>query len=171
MRYLIAVLMVSGCGMPAGGFIASDERDMLNQSATDMAAQVVQDMTTAIDLSQALDLRAACPLFHADCNGKMVDGCEVDTESDNLNCGSCGVACPHGQVCYGGSCTPCSNTCGPKIYACCPGTPSTVDYGCGLNNECFACGRTHFPCCPVPNSVGRCWDGSQCGVKTGGICG
>ena len=45
----------------------------------------------------------ACSQGYADCNGKAGDGCEVNTDSDPANCGSCGVACPKGN-CTAGAC-------------------------------------------------------------------
>ncbi len=47
-----------------------------------------------------------CATGFADCNGnKQTDGCEVDTQTDNLNCGGCGNVCGAGLACSGGKCT------------------------------------------------------------------
>jgi hypothetical protein len=35
-----------------------------------------------------------CAAGRADCNVNSVDGCEVNTTSENNNCGSCGLTCP-----------------------------------------------------------------------------
>jgi hypothetical protein len=49
----------------------------------------------------------------ADCNGNDADDCEVNTNSDPLNCGGCGHACDAvaGQACVGGKCVvePCDH--------------------------------------------------------------
>jgi len=46
-----------------------------------------------------------CAPGWADCNGnKQTDGCETNTNSDNRNCGACGIACTGTQVCTNGQC-------------------------------------------------------------------
>lgn len=50
-----------------------------------------------------------CAIGFADCNGDLAlgaggNGCEVNTNSSNANCGLCGVACPAGQICSNGAC-------------------------------------------------------------------
>ncbi len=48
----------------------------------------------------------ACAANYADCNlNKRVDGCEVNTQADKLNCGECGKVCADGLACAGGKCT------------------------------------------------------------------
>lgn len=42
--------------------------------------------------------------YYADCNGNPLDGCEVDTRSNNLNCGSCGNSCASG-TCSDSACS------------------------------------------------------------------
>ena len=46
----------------------------------------------------------ACRGTFRDCNAMVADGCEVDINADNANCGLCGRACPGGDVCVRGSC-------------------------------------------------------------------
>ena len=45
-----------------------------------------------------------CNAGYADCNGVYGDGCEVDTGTDNNNCGKCGAPCTAGLVCKNGVC-------------------------------------------------------------------
>ena len=45
-----------------------------------------------------------CKTDYGDCNLKISDGCEVYLGIDANNCGSCGVKCPTGQVCYNNKC-------------------------------------------------------------------
>jgi hypothetical protein len=47
-----------------------------------------------------------------DCTSPCNGAC-VSLDRDPAHCGSCGNACPSGQVCEAGTCTPCSATCGP----------------------------------------------------------
>ncbi|MCC6766895.1 MAG: hypothetical protein IT293_19740 [Deltaproteobacteria bacterium] len=39
-----------------------------------------------------------------DCNGIPVDGCEVNTLSDNNNCGACASVCPNPLNCVNAMC-------------------------------------------------------------------
>jgi len=51
-----------------------------------------------------------CASGWSDCNAnKRIDGCEVNTASDNNNCGACGNVCPGVQTCVNGACTGCNN--------------------------------------------------------------
>ena len=71
------------------------------------------------------------------CNGVC-----VDLQSDEANCGACGVVCPEGETCQAGACR-CggSRTCGSGL-TCCSGT--CVDLLTDLNN-CTACGNVCPP--------------------------
>jgi hypothetical protein len=82
-----------------------------------------------------------CRLGWLDCNGNVVDGCEVDASSDVGNCGACRVACAPGQRCAAGVCT-----C-PAGTANCDGDPTN---GCEAElardaENCGACGRACGP--------------------------
>ncbi|MCB9727924.1 MAG: VWA domain-containing protein [Deltaproteobacteria bacterium] len=61
--------------------------------------------------SEGACVMESCPAGLADCNGDTSDGCEYDVaglESDDANCGACGVVCDpaHGAgECSGGACT------------------------------------------------------------------
>jgi serine/threonine-protein kinase len=46
-----------------------------------------------------------CDKGYGDCNGAAADGCEINTQTDAVNCGHCGVACGPGQKCRHGECT------------------------------------------------------------------
>ena len=59
-----------------------------------------------------------CAAGFANCDGSLVNGCEVNTRNDTSNCGTCGNACETGMACVNGICT-------------CPsGTHFCPDLGC-----------------------------------------
>ena len=46
----------------------------------------------------------SCNAGYADCDGNVANGCEVNLQASNSNCGSCGLVCPPGTSCIGGTC-------------------------------------------------------------------
>ncbi len=46
----------------------------------------------------------SCSPGYANCDMNPSNGCEINTQSDNNNCGSCGLACAVGHNCVSGSC-------------------------------------------------------------------
>jgi hypothetical protein len=40
----------------------------------------------------------------ADCDGMPGNGCEVDTRTNNMNCGACNNRCMGSRVCVAGAC-------------------------------------------------------------------
>jgi hypothetical protein len=98
--------------------------------------------------------RTTCSAGFGDCNNSPVDGCEAPLSSP-ANCGMCGLACPAGQSCSGGTC----------MTACAP--PNLVCSGACVDpqtspSHCGGCGR---PCMNPPNAVGACRRG-VCGIGT-----
>jgi hypothetical protein len=84
-----------------------------------------------------------CLLGYANCNGNAVDGCEVDTDNDANNCGSCATVCrlPRATAaCSGGACVVSACAAG---YGDCDGSAAT---GCETNTQsdpanCGRCGN------------------------------
>ena len=73
-------------------------------------------------------------------------GC-AHLDSDNQNCGGCGVVCPEGSTCQSG-------LCGGKT-ACGPGQAGAY---CNLD------GGVSFLCCPGTGCVDTSWDSQNCGA-------
>jgi len=48
----------------------------------------------------------ACTAPAADCDGSYANGCEIDTDTNKHNCGSCGNRCTGPRSCCGGECRP-----------------------------------------------------------------
>jgi hypothetical protein len=46
----------------------------------------------------------ACDLGYDDCNGNPADGCEVDLNTDVMNCGACKMVCMPPKMCLQGHC-------------------------------------------------------------------
>ena len=102
-----------------------------------------------------------CNFGYADCNGTLMDGCEIATASDKANCGQCGKACNQGQVCINSVCTcpPCNF---PNAASAC------VNDNCALGacNEGFGnCDGNANNGCERPISA----DAANCGA-CGKVC-
>ncbi len=106
------------------------------------------------------DPTCGCEEGWADCNGLLVDGCEVDLRFDEDNCGVCGLVCdlPHTSVsrCNGGSCEPwiCAGD-----YKDCNDLPED---GCEIDsaNNPHYCGSC-LNNCNLPNADSTC-EAGQC---------
>ena len=87
---------------------------------------------------------ACTPSGYLDCNGQLQDGCEVDGQTDDQNCGSCGTVCVVGAHVSTNACTSgsCKVTC-DSGYGDCDGDPAN---GCEVNvdtdpSNCGTCGH------------------------------
>src|SRR5262249_18563006 len=60
----------------------------------------------------------SCDPGFADCDGVVVNGCEVNTGGDVSNCGACGMKCAQGLVCVQAACT-CPNCNLPNARSAC----------------------------------------------------
>ena len=95
---------------------------------------------------------------HADCDGVPTD-CEVSTNDDDANCGSCGRACAAGLHCQAGTC---AATCDPPLTTCTYGGVSTCTNLSTSIHSCGAC-RTGSPfdaCAPATGQLPHCVGGA-----------
>lgn len=117
----------------------------------------------------------ACACGGSSCAGSCCGGACVQPQTDPANCGGCGIACAHGQVCRGGRC------------ACAAATPDAcagicTDFrsdpgncgGCsvGPNGALFVCpsgGATPLPNCCGALCTDVSFDGDNCG-RCGNAC-
>ena len=94
-----------------------------------------------------------CPTHPDQCGGKCCGSTCQDVSRDARNCGDCGVVCPVGTICLGGSCG-----CVPNGDKCSLGQSCCGALGCvSLMSDIRNCGH-----CGT-----RCSDGAVC---TGGAC-
>ena len=106
-----------------------------------------------------------CPTGYADCDGLLINGCEVDIGTIQ-DCGACGNTCPSAPnavpSCQSGQC---GLVC-QSGYADCDGNPAN---GCEVDllsatSDCGACGNT---CGAAANSTQACLAG-QCQLQCAG---
>lgn len=104
-----------------------------------------------------------CLLNNRDCNLDPSDGCEVNTNMDPLNCGSCGNVCgnvPNGtSACSSGRCV---------INHCVPGYRDCNGYyndGCetDVTDDVYNCGACRNLCMDAWHGTGTCTNGT-CGI-------
>jgi hypothetical protein len=77
---------------------------------------------------------------YADCDGLRQNGCEIDLQTDNRNCGGCGVSC-HDYNCVAGSCSAAClqplAECDGDLSTSCETNPHTDPHNCGgCGNDC-----------------------------------
>jgi hypothetical protein len=109
-----------------------------------------------------------CAANYLDCDNNPSNGCEVNLETDPLNCGKCGNACTGGQVCVNGNC---GLNCPGSEVVCRIGPDGGVsDAGTGPGyctnlsgdpNNCGGCGAA----CPINNNTPTC-SGGSCATGT-----
>ncbi|MFO0631053.1 MAG: MopE-related protein [Polyangiales bacterium] len=107
----------------------------------------------------------ACQPGFANCDGNMLaNGCEVNLRSDPNRCGSCGNACPTGNVCNNGACA--SVCTGVFCSGQCVDTATSMAH-------CGACGNACVPptggtaVCMAGTCVGGCPAGT---TRCGNLC-
>jgi len=103
--------------------------------------------TGALPMSDASSDAAGCAAGQMTCGGRC-----VDTQSDAMNCGACGVTCAAGQLCVAGACR--SDCPAPRMMC----GASCIDVQTDGTN-CGMCGRA----CPAPANAA-----STCAM---GVCG
>lgn len=94
----------------------------------------------------------SCSVGYQDCNAVSGDGCEVNTTSDNSNCGGCGNVCMINYTCTGSSCL-CNSNCANGV-------------ACVTNSQCqsYRCNAGMCQACAVD---GDCAPGYFC---VGSVC-
>ncbi|MEZ4406094.1 MAG: hypothetical protein R3A52_06435 [Polyangiales bacterium] len=103
----------------------------------------------------------ACNPGFADCDGMPANGCEVDTRTDNANCGTCRTVCTAGQVCSG---SVCGTTCAPGL-ATCPSVGGAPPFCANTNVDpanWWMCGRV----CALPSVASNGCAAGACTVVT-----
>jgi hypothetical protein len=108
--------MAWGCG-------GSDGTDLLSDAATGNDGQIVNDAAgndAGTDGNVVPDSGLTCTAPMANCSGKASDGCNIDTSTDNQNCGGCGSVC--NTQCKAGVC---------PLFTADAGAPQNVgDFAC-----------------------------------------
>jgi hypothetical protein len=144
-----------------------------------------------VPLAAGLLLVTACPAATPDCAADAVDcgGACVRLQSDDANCGACGVACGAGTVCSAGSCevacatglVNCGGSCIDPLTdmtfcgadaACAGGVACTAGQTCvtGVCTSSSTC-ATELVCYqgpPETHGVGTCASG--CTAADSGVC-
>jgi hypothetical protein len=116
------------------------------------------DANTVPDCVSSTCIIDQCLNLYEDCNGSAADGCEIDTDTNVNNCGSCGNVCTVANgvpTCDSSDCR--IDSCNAP-YADCSGGYAD---GCETNtdeslNNCSGCGIV----CSIPNAVTECNGGS-----------
>ena len=101
----------------------------------------------------------ACAMGFADCNGRSLDGCEVNTGVDVIHCGACGKVCvvPNAApLCIGGKCL--NGGCNQGFRDC----DGNAGNGCEVNilQDIRNCGACNQNCAQLPHAIAGCGNGA-----------
>ncbi len=155
-RALIVALFVAGCGartLLREPLDPSDAGDVTDTPPTNELPPLPD--VPVVDRPPVPDITPGCADFQTLCSGRC-----VDTRSDNVNCGACGLACAE-SACVNGRCrtAPCTaptSLCGVRC----------VDLSTDRSN----CGGCNTVCAPGQTCTGgRCF--SDCGGPGRTLCG
>jgi hypothetical protein len=92
-----------------------------------------------------------------DCDGSAC----VDINSDNENCGKCGIACSDGQTCIAGQCVP----------SCEAGLTNCVEFCADTNNDPANCGEYGHICETGQSCInGQCTGCDTSEIDCNGAC-
>jgi hypothetical protein len=123
-----------------------------------------------------------CTGTFKDCDGNPNNGCETNFQTDNNNCGNCGVKCTGGETCQAGTCK-CptgqvlngGTCCTPESDATACGTTcnKNVTNNCGQSVACGNCGPGlvcyNNACCTPESDTTAC--GTTCNKSVTNNCG
>ena len=105
--------------------------------------------------------RSVCNDGFGDCNGRAVDGCEVNLRADVSHCGTCGASCGLANAtagCEAGRCV--VARCAPGFQSCDGLSANGCEVDVGTDpRHCGGCGQG----CAVPEATSRC-AASRCAV-------
>ena len=164
-----SVFFLVGCvGMPIP--VGHDDEDMSVHPDAAVCACHLPNATAACHHGACVIV--SCDHGFADCDMLAANGCEATLDSDDHNCGACGVACPAHQTCHVGACTAPAPTChdglknghetdvdcgGPDCAPCGTGQVCAADADCAHGEVCHAglCAPPACVCNPA-NAVGQC---------------
>ena len=109
------------------------QSDEMNCGGCGAAFACANDGSEVCTNGQCVDVCAATPTTPNFCTGV---GC-VNTQTNNANCGGCGIICPQGQICSGGSC----------VLNCQAPTPNLCGNQCvNTQTDALNCGTCGFQC-------------------------
>src|SRR5262249_21962420 len=113
------------CGNKCGQGLAC-----INSACTCQNCILPNAKTKCVNLQRLFD---QCLPGYANCDNNTQNGCEIDLNSDNKNCGGCGVVCPMNAIaCINGKCTnsPCI---GNPMWT--PVTCTTMDWVWSMDSQ------------------------------------
>ena len=87
--------------LTTNGCEVNTRTDPINCGACGLQCGTYANATASCTNSQC---GLACAVGYADCDHNPTNGCEVNTVTDRLNCGACGVPCQLLATCVGGRC-------------------------------------------------------------------
>ncbi|MBS3085671.1 DUF4214 domain-containing protein [Candidatus Pacearchaeota archaeon] len=180
-----SVSCVEQTGVEICNNLIDDDGDSLIDCAdvadcTGNPACVPGDLCQGIDCGQNAQCNSAngnceCTSGFTNCNSDFIDGCEINLQIDENNCGYCGTVCLEAQECNAGVCEDIPQCINNQIRECFTGQSCHGTQTCS-NGEWGVCTLGSLSCTPGTNiTCAMSFDGESCstvkGVQTCDDCG